>query len=71
MKNTTQKTQLTLITGGRDQLEEKLLSDIAEGRINKQALEQLKPKGNLQLVQHQPTSGPDDDHWFELEDLTL
>lgn len=60
---------LRLIQGGRDDLEKRLRQEMAEGRINQNALDSLRPKGDLRLAQ--PATKPksdQDDQWLNCDD---
>lgn len=44
---------LTLIIGGRQHLEKRLKDEVAEGRLHSDALDSLKPCGQLSLIEPQ------------------
>ena len=70
--NKTPSVELRVIQGGRQSLENEIMKQIAQGKICREALEKLKPKGRLYLVHSSPIlSEQEESAWLDFEDLNL
>lgn len=62
--------KLTVIQGSRHKLEHELMKQMAQGKICKDAIENLRPKGELRLAYSRPIlSEQEETAWLEFEDL--
>lgn len=69
MKNNS-RPALKVIQGGRKELKNAIMTEVARGTLKPDLLETLKPRGKLELVHSQPRR-PEQDDWFNFEDLNF